>query len=112
MSEVETTNGGRKSPMTVTITYVFVSVLVGSVGQVLLKKGMGNIGPLTLTTNQLASLLWRIGTNPYVILGLAIYGGGTVFLVSGPFPRGIELCVSLCQFELRGHAHSLLAAIQ
>ena len=64
--------------MTLTIIYILISVLVGSVGQVLLKKGMGDMGPLTLTANQLASMLWRIGTNPYVILGLAIYGGATV----------------------------------
>lgn len=65
--------------MTVTIGYILSSVLVGAVGQVLLKKGMGSMGPLTLTTNQLGSILWRIGTNPYIIIGLAIYGGATVF---------------------------------
>lgn len=65
--------------MTLAIGYILISVVSGAVGQVLLKKGMGNMGALTLTMNQLTSILWRIGTNPYVILGLAIYLGGTVF---------------------------------
>ena len=65
--------------MTLAIVYILISVLAGAIGQVLLKKGMGSMGPLTLTTNQLGGILWRIGTNPYVIIGLAIYMGGTVF---------------------------------
>lgn len=65
--------------MTTAIVYILISVLAGAIGQVLLKKGMGSMGPLTLTLNQLGGTLWRIGTNPYVIIGLAIYMGGTVF---------------------------------
>jgi drug/metabolite transporter (DMT)-like permease len=40
---------------------------------------MSSMGPLTLSGNQLLGLLWRMGTNPYVFLGLAIYVCGTVF---------------------------------
>jgi drug/metabolite transporter (DMT)-like permease len=69
----------RKSQMTTAIIYIMISVVSGAVGQILLKKGMGSMGPLTLTLNQLGSVLWRIGTNPYVIVGLAIYVSGTVF---------------------------------
>ena len=65
--------------MKLAILYIMVSVLAGAVGQVLLKQGMGSMGPLTLTVSQLGSTLWRIGTNLYVILGLAIYVSGTVF---------------------------------
>ena len=65
--------------MKLAIFYIMVSVLAGAVGQVLLKKGMGSLGPLTLTMRDLGSTLWRIGTNPYVILGLIIYVSGTVF---------------------------------
>jgi drug/metabolite transporter (DMT)-like permease len=65
--------------MKLAILYIMVSVLTGAAGQVMLKRGMGSMGPLTLTVSQLASTLWRIGTNPYVILGLAIYVSGTVF---------------------------------
>lgn len=61
------------------IGYIMVSVLVGALGQILLKKGMGGMGPLTLSLGQLGNVLWRISTNPYVVVGLAIYVAGTVF---------------------------------
>jgi drug/metabolite transporter (DMT)-like permease len=69
----------EKMQMKLALFYIMVSVLTGAFGQVLLKKGMGSMGPLTLTVGQLGSTLWRIGTNPYVIAGLAIYVSGTVF---------------------------------
>ena len=65
--------------MTVAIGYILVSVLAGAIGQVLLKKGMSSMGPLTLSLSKLFSILWRMATNPYVIVGLFIYVGGTVF---------------------------------
>ncbi len=65
--------------MNVAIGYILISVLGGALGQILLKKGMGSMGPLTLSLGKLGELLWRIGTNPYVIAGLAIYVTGTVF---------------------------------
>jgi drug/metabolite transporter (DMT)-like permease len=64
------------------IVYILVSVLTGAIGQVLLKKGMMTMGPVTLTLNQLPTTLWRMGTNPYVVIGLLIYVGGTVFWLS------------------------------
>jgi multidrug transporter EmrE-like cation transporter len=65
--------------MNAAIGYIMISVLGGAVGQILLKKGMGGMGPLTLSLEKLGELLWRMGTNPYVIAGLAIYVTGTVF---------------------------------
>jgi hypothetical protein len=65
--------------MNMAVTYILVSVLTGAVGQVLLKKGMGSMGALTLTRSELGGLLWRMITNPYVVIGLGIYVCGTVF---------------------------------
>jgi drug/metabolite transporter (DMT)-like permease len=65
--------------MTVAIAYILISVVAGAVGQIMLKKGMTTMGPLTLSFDQLFNILWRIGTNPYVVIGLAIYVTGTVF---------------------------------
>ena len=65
--------------MNLAIIYILIAVLASATGQVLLKKGMSSIGALTLTMNQLVGILWRIGTNPYVIIGLTIYICGTVF---------------------------------
>jgi drug/metabolite transporter (DMT)-like permease len=69
----------RESRMSIAIIYILISVVAGAAGQVLLKKGMGSMGPLTLSINQLGSVLWRIFTNPYVLVGLAIYVSGTLF---------------------------------
>jgi len=65
--------------MSIAIIYILISVVAGAAGQVLLKKGMGSMGPLTLSIDQLGSVLWRILTNPYVLVGLAIYVSGTLF---------------------------------
>jgi len=65
--------------MNAAVGYIMISVLGGAVGQILLKKGMGAMGPLTLSLGKLGDILWRMGTNPYVIAGLAIYVTGTLF---------------------------------
>lgn len=63
----------------IAIVYILASVVAGAVGQILLKKGMSSMGPLTLSVDQLFGILWRIATNPYVVIGLFIYMCGTVF---------------------------------
>jgi drug/metabolite transporter (DMT)-like permease len=65
--------------MNVAIAYILVAVVGSAAGQLLLKKGMSSMGPLTISADQIFNVLWRIGTNPYVIVGLFIYVCGTVF---------------------------------
>lgn len=65
--------------MNIAVIYILISVLVGALGQILLKKGMSSMGPLTLSTNQAIPILWKMATNPYVIVGLGIYVIGTIF---------------------------------
>jgi drug/metabolite transporter (DMT)-like permease len=65
--------------MKLSIVYILISVLAGAVGQIMLKKGMSSMGPLTFAFSELGSMLWRIGTNPFVVGGLAIYVSGTLF---------------------------------
>ncbi len=69
----------RKGKMNLAIGYILISVVAGATGQVMLKKGMASMGALTLSMDQLVAILWRLGTNPYVVIGLAIYVCGTVF---------------------------------
>jgi drug/metabolite transporter (DMT)-like permease len=68
--------------MNLAVIYILVSVLLGAVGQILLKKGMSNMGAVTLTLNQLPATLWGMVTNLYVVFGLLIYVTGTVFWLS------------------------------
>lgn len=79
MDAVATVVSRGKSKVNIAVVYILISVVAGAAGQVLLKKGMGSMGPLTLSLNQLFPLIWRLATNPYVVLGLAIYMGGTLF---------------------------------
>jgi drug/metabolite transporter (DMT)-like permease len=65
--------------MNIAIIYILISVVGGAVGQVLLKKGMGGMGPLTITASQAPAILWKMVTNPYVVIGLGIYFLGTLF---------------------------------
>lgn len=65
--------------MTIAITYILISVVAGAVGQIMLKKGMSSIGAITISFDQIFNILWRIGTNPYVMVGLVIYVVGVVF---------------------------------
>lgn len=69
----------KKPGINIAIVYILMSVIGGAVGQIILKKGMTSMGPLTLTAQTLLGTLWRMATNPYVIIGLAIYMAGTVF---------------------------------
>jgi multidrug transporter EmrE-like cation transporter len=72
----------RGATMNIAVIYILISVLGGAVGQILLKKGMSNMGPITLDLSHLLNTLWRMATNPYVFIGLAIYVTGTVFWLS------------------------------
>lgn len=65
--------------MTLAISYILISVLAGATGQIMLKHGMLLIGEVTLSPDQVISVLWRLATNPFVVGGLALYAGGTVF---------------------------------
>ena len=65
--------------MNIAILYILISVLGSAIGQLLLKKGMNNMGPVTLSLNHLPSVLWQMATNPNVFIGLAVYLIGTVF---------------------------------
>lgn len=65
--------------MNIPVVYILISVLGGALGQVLLKHGMSLIGPLTITLVETAPMLWKMATNPFVFLGLAVYGASTFF---------------------------------
>jgi drug/metabolite transporter (DMT)-like permease len=71
--------GQKGAGMKVAIIYILISVVGSALGMLLLKKGMNSMGPITLSFNQLPSVIWRMVTNINVFLGLAIYLVGTVF---------------------------------
>ena len=70
---------GGFSKVDIAVVYILISVVGGAIGQLLLKRGMNVLGPLTLSLGDLGSILAGIATNPYVVVGLLVYVGSTVF---------------------------------
>ncbi len=64
--------------MKIALIYILISVINGAIGQLLLKKGMSTMGPITLSLGEIGTLLWKMGTNPFVVTGLGIYALSTV----------------------------------
>ncbi|WP_322488688.1 EamA family transporter [Chloroflexus sp.] len=62
-----------------TIMLILIATALGVIGQMMLKQGMGAMGPLALTLDATPSIILRIVTSPMVIGGLLIYGIGTFF---------------------------------
>ncbi len=62
-----------------TIMLILIATALGVIGQMMLKQGMGAMGPLALTLDSTPSIILRIVTSPMVIGGLLIYGIGTFF---------------------------------
>ena len=79
MNAVKREFPGKVTGMQTAILYILISVLFSTVGQLLLKGGMNNMGEVTLNFSQLFQTLWRMIINPGVFFGLVIYGVGTVF---------------------------------
>ncbi len=52
---------------------IFTGVFLNAIAQLALKQGMRQIGHFEFTPAVLWDMSWRIGTNPYVIFGLACY---------------------------------------
>jgi drug/metabolite transporter (DMT)-like permease len=65
--------------MNLALVYILISVSAGAVGQILLKQGMRVMGTVTLLPGELPGLVLKIITSPYLVLGLALYVGATLF---------------------------------
>ncbi len=65
--------------MDIAVVYILISVLGGAVGQLLLKRGMNTMGPLTLSVSDIFTILLKMASNPFVIIGLMVYVASTVF---------------------------------
>jgi multidrug transporter EmrE-like cation transporter len=65
--------------MDIAIIYILISVTGGVIGQVLLKRGMIQLGEVTLGFSQLGDILLRMLTNPFVVIGLLFYVISSLF---------------------------------
>lgn len=59
---------------------ILLSVVISVIAQTLLKTGMGRIGSIeSLELPVIIPLIWRMGTNIFVLAGLSLYVVGTFF---------------------------------
>ena len=61
------------------VALILSSVVLGVVGQLILKAGVTHIGPLALARGNVLAVAWRIFTNARIWAGLGLYGVGTFF---------------------------------
>lgn len=104
--------------MNTAIVYILISVVGGTIGQLMLKKGMNSLGPLTLSANNLIRTMWQMATNPWVFFGLLIYGLGTVFWLAAlsrvdlsyayPFASLSYVAMLIISYFIFGESISLL----
>ena len=59
--------------------YILLSGILGVTGQIILKRGLSQLGPLTLTPDTLVSVILSCALNPLIVLGLAVTVSGTFF---------------------------------
>jgi multidrug transporter EmrE-like cation transporter len=58
---------------------ILLPVVLGVVGQLLLKHGMTSMGKLELDAAGVLPVIWRMATSPYVVGGIVVYGVSTFF---------------------------------
>jgi drug/metabolite transporter (DMT)-like permease len=65
------------------IVPILLSVVIGVVGQLILKTAMTGVGPLSLQQGQRARTALAIGLNPRVWAGFGLYGFSLLFWLVG-----------------------------
>ena len=76
---------------------ILTSVLLGVVGQLVLKAGVSSLGPLGLANRHVLATIWRVFSRPAIVAGFALYGLGMLFWL-----------VALSQVEL-GYAYPFIS---
>jgi uncharacterized membrane protein len=82
---------GRKK----TLILVFTTVILISIGQIMMKKGMSTIALKSLSSVIELNNLITIFTNPYVFLGFAIYGISMILWLSAMSRADVSLIFPL-----------------
>jgi drug/metabolite transporter (DMT)-like permease len=62
---------------------VLISVILSMVGQLILKRGMSDLGPVSFTNRGLPEIIWAIATDPFIIVGMVIYAVSVLYWLVG-----------------------------
>ena len=79
---------------------ILSSVLFSAAGQLFLKQGVINFGPLDLSVEHIFFTMWRVFTNLYVVIGLIFYVGSTFLWIIALSMVELSYCVSFYQPKL------------
>jgi drug/metabolite transporter (DMT)-like permease len=71
--------GKGRVVVTSTTIAIVISVMLGVVGQLMLKQGMNVMGPQSLSPDKIPTILWKVATSPWVVIGLLVYVSATFF---------------------------------
>jgi len=89
------------------LAYLLVSIVCAVVGQILLKQGMRVIGPVTLSLHGFPDLILQLIANPWVVVGMSLYLGGSLFWLTAL--SRLDLSVA-CPFAGLNYVLILLAS--
>lgn len=67
-----------KDVKSLSILCIFVSIIIGALGQVWIKKGINNLGQLDFSSALINTYL-KVFLSPYVLLGIFVYYIGVFF---------------------------------
>lgn len=62
---------------------VLISVILSMVGQLILKRGMSDLGPVSFANRSLPEIIWAIATDPFIIIGMVIYAVSVLYWLVG-----------------------------
>lgn len=65
------------------IAPILISTALNVIGQIILKQGMKELGPISLTDRGLFDILLSIATNPFIIVGMAVFAASVLFWLVG-----------------------------
>jgi multidrug transporter EmrE-like cation transporter len=63
------------------VIQMIISITLGVAGQLLFKEGASRLDASLLGVNGVLALLWRMCSNPSILIGLACYGVSTIFWI-------------------------------
>lgn len=78
-AELQATQRAPRGIALSTMLVIGCSLVLSVIGQALLKYGMGQMGPLSISVASLPQIAWQIVISPYVIGGLLVYAIATFF---------------------------------
>ena len=77
------TGRSRFKERLILISPVLISVSLSIIGQLILKRGMSDLGPVSLTSRGIFEIVWSIATNPFVVVGMVIFAASVLCWLIG-----------------------------